>query len=132
MAPLKYRQAIFVNGEFLKWHYWGFIGEGKNVTFVAPETNLSSIEEAYRNSYQCTERKDKDNNEIYKGDILQSYPTQDIRFVVGHGKNSDDDGIGFTLISTRRNKIYAFDTSVIGMKLIGNIVEDPELMEEVK
>lgn len=131
MKNLKFRQAIFVNDEFLKWHYWGFIEEGENVTFVAPETNLSSIEEAYRNSYQYTGLKDRNGNEIYKSDILQSYPTQDVVFVVGHGKNGDNDSFGFTLISTRRNKVYAFEMSVIGMKVIGNTCENPEMVEDM-
>ena len=133
MNKQKFRQAIFVNGTFSHWHYWGFIEEQVtrfgHLTFVAPEMNLSSIEEACKNSYQCTGLKDKNGEDIYEGGVLQSYPTQDVVFVVGHGKNDEGDSFGFTLISTRRNKIYAFETSVTEMETIGNIVENPELTE---
>ena len=71
MSELKHRQAIFVKGEFIKWHYWGFIGEQGNLTFVAPETNLSSIEEVYKNSYQYISLKDKNGGHIHRGDYIK-------------------------------------------------------------
>jgi hypothetical protein len=36
MRELKFRQAIYKDGKFAHWHYWGYVGHGG--AFVAPIT----------------------------------------------------------------------------------------------
>ena len=74
MRELKFRQAIFKDGQFHHWHYWGYVGY--NGAFVAPiQISQSSEEQTY-------EVKDSQEyiglhigelglgGRIYEGDIL--------------------------------------------------------------
>ena len=90
--------------------------------FIQPDDNYVGL--------QFTGLKDKNGKEIFEGDILQSYPTQDVRFIVGFGVNGDNNSWGFTLESIGRKTVYSFETSVEKMEVIGNIYENPELLEE--
>ena len=133
----KFRQAIFINGEFSHWHYWGFIEEQvtrfRNLTFVAPEMNLSSIKEAYKNSYQCVGVKDMDSEELYQGDILKDDYGR-ILLVEWYKY-----GFSFKAV-TKTNFLRAQDISQwfefedVGAlpKIIGNIIKNPELVEGVE
>ncbi len=67
MREIRYRQAIFINGKFSHFHYWGFTKD----SFVSPETDVSSIEEALKNSDQYTGLRDRRGVEIYEGDIIR-------------------------------------------------------------
>jgi hypothetical protein len=74
MREIKFRQAIFKDGKFSHWHYWGYVGHGG--AFVAPIAIHQPSEEQ---TYQV-----KDSQEyiglhmgalglggrIYEGDIL--------------------------------------------------------------
>ena len=131
MEEQKFRQAIFTDGIFQRWHYWGFIKEHGNLTFVAPEMNISSIEDAYKNSYQCVGRKDRNGNEIYRGDVLKD----------NHGRILLVEwckyGFSFKAL-TETNFLRArdinqwFENGGVPPEIIGNIIETPELIVGVK
>ena len=131
MENSKYRQAIFVDGEFMKWHYWGFIREGENLIFVMPETNLSSIEEAYNNSYQSTERKGK-GKELYEGDV--------VKWVNNYGEENTGwvrytkSIAGFYIVLIRGSYLPFYTGSERNFSwgdlvIIGNICQNPEMVE---
>ena len=131
MENLKFRQAIFVDGVFVKWHYWGFIEEGKNVTFVMPETNLSSIEEVHRNTYQYTGRKSNE-KELYAGDVVEwvnNYGEENTGWI-RYAKSI----AGFNVVLIKGSYLPFYTGSVRNfawgdLKIIGNICQNPELME---
>lgn len=79
---------------------------------------------------QFTGLKDKNGKEIYEGDVLESRPTPDVRFVVGFGQNEEDNCYGFCLTSINNGSTYGFDLSVKKMEVIGNIYENPKLLEK--
>ena len=134
MIPPKYRQAIFVNGKFMKWHYWGFIREGGNLTFVAPKTNLSSIKEAYKSSYQCAGVRDMDGREIYKGDKVAKFEFDDPYFqsvvisqdgAFGYmAEGVGPQGVGNYFFSFALNRHFGWvDGQSKKIKIVGNIIE---------
>lgn len=136
-AEQKHRQAIYINGVFLRWHYWGFIEEQvtpfRNLTFVAPEMNLSSIEEAYKNSYQYTGRKSNE-KELYGGDVVEwvnNYGEENIGWI---RYTKAIAGFYIVLIKGSYLPFYTGDVRNFAwgdLKVIGNIVENPELVEGV-
>ena len=125
----KFRQAVFVNGEFSHWHYWGFIGEHGNLTFVAPETNLSSIEEAYKNSYQCTGLKNKDEVDIYRGDWVKweiqrgTFLISEVIFIRGMFCVASGGLLWACGDSCSK------DGKLGDIEIVGNIIENPKVIE---
>lgn len=68
---IKFRQEnLGVIGKTKTWHYWGFVDDG----FISP---LISI--AGGKSYQFIGLHDKNNKEIYEGDIVKYQLTDEIR-----------------------------------------------------
>ena len=130
MGELKYRQAIFVKEEFSYWHYWGFIEEHGNLTFVAPEMNLSTIEEAYKNSYQCVGVKDEGGQEMYKGDYLKDDHGR-ILLVEWYKHGFSFKAVTKTNFLRARDISQWFENVEILPEIIGNIIENPE-QEETK
>ena len=128
----KFRQAIFVNGKFSHWHYWGFIEEHGNLTFVAPEMNLTTIEEAYKNSYQCVGVKDIDSEVLYRGDILKDNYDR-ILLVEWYRYSFSFKAITEANFLRAQDIAQWFEFEDVGAlpKIIGNIIENPELVDGV-
>lgn len=69
MRELKFRQPVYVNGEFKRFVGWGFF----NNSFQCPITgdSVPGAKKAERESQQYTGRHDREDKEVYHGDLLQ-------------------------------------------------------------
>ncbi len=124
MREIKFRQPINNNGKFESFHYWGILKKG---VFVAP---LSDARYCDTLSNQFTGLKDKNGKEIYERDVLVSRGSLDIYFLVSFGDDTDKEEFGFTLKALNKtNKIYGFCRDVEKYEIIGNIYENPELLD---
>lgn len=125
----KKNKKFWDSNTFSQGTYWSISNEG----FVdATEKNVC------RESYdfellQFTGLKDKNGKEIYEGDIMLAEGNTNIYFLVEYGDDTDKENFGFTLSSLMRNKIiYGFCRDVERYEVIGNIYENPELLEDLK
>jgi len=121
MREIKFRQPLFYKGEFNVWFYWGFT-QGKEHGWTSPQNHQSP-------NYQYTGLKDKNDKEIYEGDVV-SYILfsviligvvgwDDFNLCFAINPNSNDDRY-HPMISTFKNNI----------EVIGNIYENPDLLRE--
>ncbi len=71
MKKIKFRQAIFENNKFIRFHYWGFVGYRDE--FIGP-IEISGINCQYdiKESEQYIGQKDKIEKEIFKGDVFKT------------------------------------------------------------
>lgn len=128
MREIKFRQPIYDNeGNFNRWHYWGFIDGGfKGI--------IPPIHSAERLSQQYTGLHDKKDKEIYEGDYAR-FPNTEYR------KRKPSDKVGEVVFSngvfklsptsSRWNDLYLSILST-QVEVIGNIYENPDLLEPVK
>ena len=64
MREIKFRQPIYINGKFTKWHYWGFTE--RDHSFIGPATGDGRMD-----NFQFTGLTDSEGVEIYDGDIVE-------------------------------------------------------------
>lgn len=149
MRTIKFRQALYINGKFYKFRFWGFglIDEPKEKFFMpeisAWEGGDSSIDclQKPEESMQFTGLHDKNGKEIYEGDIVLSHhnnESAEIKFGVFNSRNDYGDSYenGFYFCE-QKGKIdlgCALSLDINGssekIEVIGNIYENPELLKE--
>lgn len=105
----KFREPLYSDGKFTRWHYWGFIDDN----FIGP-VHLT------RKHYQFTGRNDEKGAEIYEGDILPGgwivvWHTKDCCYELVDSLNDNAAREEFVLVKND--------------KVIGNQLENPELVE---
>lgn len=128
MKTIKFRQWI---GN--RFHYWGFSEDGLN--FTNPLTINGGFLEAQENSNQFTGLHDKNGVEIYEGDILD-YP--DCSFSPATGEYDDEISRGEVGWDNEEARFVVSNRMTVDMEdfkwdeseVIGNIYQNPELLEE--
>jgi len=113
MRPLKFRQ--WEKGRF---HYWGFLGEG---IFIGPINPTSP-------SQQFTGLLDRSSQEIWEGDII----TFDVREGAAGERAYYNQKGPVKCLHLGYLEIGGFISHYYNLKVIGNIYENPELLEERK
>lgn len=139
---IKYRQALYSQGEFCGFHYWGFI-DGK---FISPaESQESGVAAAKRNSKPYLGYKDVNGKELYAGDFIKNSGNTKVRVMTQEEVNSpwweiseiifDSPSFG-RIIHQQHNSFFGelpHKTSINMFaipkcEIIGNIYEHPELI----
>ena len=119
MRNTKFRQAIYLNGVFSRFHYWGNI----DGTFIGPITDNQNWAE---NSDQFTGLKDKNGVEIYGRDMM-SNGDKDARI----GIVTWQDGLPYWHFCGTDGLCENFPMEIYPAGvIIGNVHESPELLKE--
>ena len=111
---IKFRQAIFTDGKFSRFRYWGFLENG----FSSPVDGGDGVLE----SQQFTGLT-RNGIEIYEGDILQYFSHQ--LQVVWNDEH-------YCYAGKDLQSGYTSDLAALSFsrfEVIGNIYENPELLE---
>lgn len=125
MREIKFRQAIFKNGEFHHWNYWGFVGYRNE--FVGPIAILGIHNEyEVKESQQYIGLPDKNGGEIYEGDIVSVW---DEAYSIRWG-NGGFFAEGYCMGSQDNPEDFFSEDAVDNCEVIGNIYENPELLGE--
>lgn len=126
----------------IKFRAWDKIEKRFSYVTLHPNSiSFPSAERLERNNYkdeyfvffniegwkQFTGLKDKNGNDVWEGDIMESCNNPKVKFTIGFGWNTDKNCYGWTMQGSK--KIYTLDKSVHKMEVIGNIYENPELLE---
>ena len=124
MGTHKFRQPVFNNnGSFSHWHYWGWISEGN---FVSPMSMSHNVKD--EKGQQYTGLKDKNGKEIYEGDIVSaSIYTDETPQILEVEFQCGGFIIEYEDSETDISLLGWFPSSV---EIIGNIYENPELLED--
>jgi len=67
---IKFRQAIFIDGEFHRWHYWGYPNP-ESQYFISPMSSILEFGRETKPSQQYTGLHDIHGMEIYAGDKIK-------------------------------------------------------------
>ena len=113
MREIKFRQAIFLDGKFYLWHYWGYV---KDNVFDEPIRGLENC----KLSQEYTGLKDKNGKEIYEGDVIQWWNGREL---IGDAKVIEPTNGGWNP--------FIDDCQTDGswhFVIIGNVYENPELL----
>jgi len=119
MSEIKFRQAIFRDGVFNHWHYWGYVGH--RGTFVAP---IEIEQESFKRTYDVKDSQQFTGfrcgpvslgSRIYEGDRVKNVMEGTAVFEDGRFLGKTDKGSTFYLGES---------------KYIGNVHENPELFGE--
>ena len=113
---IKFRQPIFNHGEFVKWHYWGFVNDGEFTGVIPP------IDEAAKNSQQFTGLMDSKGKEIYEGDIIHHLEYGGNWEVVYSLENTGYD------LTNGAHSMHLGSGCCPNLEVIGNIYQNPELL----
>ena len=134
---IKFRQPIFNHGEFVKWHYWGFVNDGEFTGVIPP------IDEAAKNSQQFTGLMDSKGKEIYGKDVIKwghnintLGPNLGVCFDGGFAEGIGVVDIGPFGVSVGDKLLYDFSEHLEGpldkpieeFEVIGNIYQNPDLV----
>lgn len=119
MREIKFRELEwdYDADEFIKWHHWGFMREGE---FIGPSNPQNT-------QCQFTGLHDKNGKEGFDGDIVASKT----RAVHNWQIVWANDWGKYVLMSKRRgdgNIVYASIQQLARKEIIGNIYENPELL----
>ena len=115
MKEIKFKQPLLKNEKFVGWHYWGVHDE----KFRYPINQYES--------YQYTGIKDKNNNEIYEGDIIKyhyhnsvaNFEINNLFTVVYHNGSFVQE---YYKMNIEKRKTIWYDWDEI--EIIGNICEE--------
>lgn len=133
-ANMKFRMPLYdKDGKFKEWFYWGFLNEFDG-EFKTPLSNYREVEQ-----YQFTSKLDKNNREIYEGDVLEYLESEapDYREEwdyekQGHVPQRAIMRFDETYFGYRLNVQSRFKITLEMVKVIGNIFENPELVNNEK
>jgi len=112
---IKFRQPVFIDNKFHHFHYWGYLEDG----FVGPIADNINVQGG--GSEQFTGLYDKNDREIYEGDILIIFDYfYQVKMVVTETKSFVDYGYPDKHNGSCNN----------WAEVIGNIYETPELVKQ--
>lgn len=126
MRQLKFKQPFYDGKKFKSWRHWGFIGNVQG-NFIEPQAGYDYHPDSphYLNKHYQFTGQQVNGQDIWEGDILRDAE-------MNHLEVQWDDCIkGFTLYRHNTAGCVPFHLAFreLTLKIIGNIIENPELLE---